>query len=272
MTSTDVLRTARDGAVMTLTLDRPTALNALDAALTTALIEAIDTIEADDGIGAAVLTGAGRGFCAGADLAQIAGAVGGDAEGRGRPSAAAIHALMREGSLPLAKRLLGMRTPLVAAVNGPCAGAGMALALAGDVVLASEESSFSVTFVRRGLVPDYGVTWLLPRLVGLRTARELCLLGERIDAAEAARLGLVTRVVAPDALATQAAEVAARLASGARTAQRLTKQLLAGADQLDPAAAADAEFAAQTICFGSDDALEGAQAFFEKREPRFTGR
>lgn len=263
------LRTHRDGAVTTLTLNRPQSRNALDAALTHALVGALDEADADDGVGALVLTGAGGAFCAGADLAEIGAALGAS-EGE-RPSAAAVHGVMRERPMPLARRLLSLRTPLVAAVDGPCAGAGVALALAADVVLAGEDAWFSVAFVRRGLVPDYGLTWLLPRLVGLRAARELCLLGEPVDAGEAHRLGLVSRVVGGDALAGEAAGVAARLAAGPRTAQRLAKQLLATADRLDPDAAIEAEFAAQTVCFGTDDALEGARAFFEKREPRFTG-
>ena len=265
----EVLHTAHDGGVTTLTLHRPAALNALDAGLTTALTDALARADADDEVGAIVLTGAGRGFCAGADLGELAATL--DAESGHRPSAAALHAVIREGSLPLAHQLLALRTPLVAAVHGPCAGAGMALALAADVVLAAPNARFTVAFVRRGLVPDYGVTWLLPRLVGLRTARELCLLGEPFDADAAQRMGLVTRLVAADALAAEADRVAAALAAGPRTAQRLTKQLLAGSDQLDAASAADAEFAAQTICLASDDAAEGAKAFLEHREPRFTG-
>lgn len=272
MTDTGPLQVHHDGGVATLTLQRPQALNALDGALTASLIDALEAADADDGVGCLVLTGAGRGFCAGADLGQIAGALGAASEPGGRPSAEAVHALMREGSMPLAQRLLSLRTPMVAAVHGPCAGAGVALALAADVVVAAENATFSVAFVRRGLVPDYEVTWLLPRLVGVRAARELCLLGDTLDAAAADRLGLVTRVVAGDAPASEAAEVAGRLAAGPRLAQRLTQQLLAGSDQLDPRAAIEAEFAAQTVCFSTDDAVEGARAFLDNREPRFTGR
>lgn len=272
MSSTESLLVHHAGAVTTLTLNRPEALNALDEALTTALIDALDHAEADDGVGAVVLTGAGRGFCAGADLSQIADALGAGSEGDGRPSTGAAHQLMRDGSMPLARRLLSLRTPMVTAVHGPCAGAGVALALAADVVLVGGDATFSVAFVRRGLVPDYGVTWLLPRLVGLRAARELCLLGETLDASAADRMGLITRVVAGDTLLDDAGEVAGRLAAGPQLAQRLTKQLLAGADQLDPQTAIEAEFAAQAVCFGTDDAAEGARAFLDERQPWFTGR
>lgn len=272
MSDTEPLQVHHDGGVTTLTLQRPQALNALDGALTAALIDALDEADADDDVGAVVLTGSGRGFCAGVDLGQLAGALGAESEAGGRPSAGVVHALIREGSLPLARRLLGLRTPMVAAVHGPCAGAGVALALAADVVVAAENATFSVAFVRRGLVPDYGVTWLLPRLVGARAARELCLLGDTLDAGAADRLGLVTRVVAGEALASEASGLAGRLAAGPRLAQRLTKQLLAGSDQLDPQAAIEAEFAAQTVCFATDDAVEGTRAFLDKREPRFTDR
>lgn len=272
MSPTEPLLVNHAGGVTTLTLHRPQAVNALDQTLTTALIDALDDADADDEVGAVVLTGAGRGFCAGADLGEIASTLEAGADVGGRPSAAAVHAHMRGGSLPLARRLLSLRTPMVAAVHGPCAGAGVALALAADVVLASEDATFSVAFVRRGLVPDYGVTWLLPRLVGLRAARELCLLGETLDADAAGRLGLITRVVAGDALTGEAGEVADRLAAGPPLALRLTKQLLAGSDQLDPQAAIEAEFAAQAMCLGTDDAVEGARAFLDKREARFTGR
>jgi 2-(1,2-epoxy-1,2-dihydrophenyl)acetyl-CoA isomerase len=253
--------------VATVTLDRPDQLNALDLAATSALIDLLGALDADPDVRAIVLTGAGRGFCAGADVASLAAAAGGEG---GDLGPGAMRTVMRSTSARLARLLLEVETPMIAAVNGPCAGAGMGLALSCDLVLAAEEAVFSVVFVRRGLVPDYGLTWLLPRLVGLRRAKELAFLGERIPAAEAERLGLLTRVVPGAALLDEAHALARRLADGPGVALRLTRRLLNDATELDHALAVDREFTAQALCFGTADALEGATAFLEKREPRFT--
>lgn len=261
------LRSEHDGHVLTVTLDRPERLNALNEELTGALLGLLSEARDDDGVRALVLTGAGRGFCAGADVGDIAAAA---ADG-GLGPAALRHSLRRR-NVPLALALLGFDKPIVAAVNGPCAGAGIGIALACDLVVVSEAASFSVAFVRRGLVPDYATTFLLPRLVGLRVARELCLLGDRIDAARAERLGLVTEVVAPEALLPTAHAYAQRFAEGAGVALRLTKQLLGEAFQGDAAAALDREFTAQALCLASEDAIEGARSFLEKRPPRFAWR
>lgn len=260
------LRVESDGGVLTVTLDRPERLNAVNDTMADALTGLLVDAEADHDVRAIVLTGAGRGFCAGADVGDIASAVGSGA-GPG-----AIRTTLRGGHTRLARAVLDAETPLVAAVNGPCAGAGIPLALACDVVVASAAASFSVAFIRRGLVPDYGTTFLLPRLVGLRAARELCLLGDRIDAAAAERLGLVTTVVAADELLATAQGYARRLADGPGLALGLTKRLLAGAFEGDALDAIDREFTAQALCLASADAAEGAAAFLEKRAPRFTGR
>jgi 2-(1,2-epoxy-1,2-dihydrophenyl)acetyl-CoA isomerase len=255
--------------VATVTLDRPDQLNALNQRATAALIDLLTALDADPAVRAIVLTGAGRGFCAGADVGDLAAAAAGQADDL-RP--AAMRDVMRNGSARLARLLLELETPMVAAVNGPCAGAGVGLALSCDFVLAAEDAVFSVVFVRRGLVPDYGVTWLLTRLVGLRRAKELALLGERLTAAEADALGLLTRVVPGADLLEEAQALARRLADGPGVALRLAKRLLNDVSDLDHATAVDREFTAQALCFASADALEGATAFLEKREPRFTSR
>jgi len=224
--------------------------------------------EGDETVRVLILTGAGRGFCAGADVGGLAETAGGGSDA----GPAALRQEMRRGWVRLATTLLELEKPVVAAVNGPCAGAGMGLALSCDIVVASAEANFSVAFVKRGLVPDAATTFLLPRLVGLRAAKELCLLGDRLDAAGAERLGLVTRVVPADALMETAEGYARRLAEGAGAAQRLTKRLLQSAFEHDVATALDREFTAQAICLVTDDAHEGAMAFLEKRAPRFTGR
>lgn len=252
--------------VTTVRLQRPETLNALNQRLTRELTDVLERTEHDDATRVLVLTGAGRGFCAGADMAELVAAAG--AGGELRP--AGVRQIMRASAVRLSSALLEYDKPMIAAVNGPCAGAGVGLALSCDFVLAAEDSFFAFAFARRGLVPDYATTWLLPRLVGLRKARELCLLGDRVPAAEAERLGLLTEVVPAGDLLAQAQLLGERLAAGAGVALRLTKRLLADSFQHDHHSALDQEFTAQALCFASADAVEGAQAFLEKRDPVFT--
>jgi 2-(1,2-epoxy-1,2-dihydrophenyl)acetyl-CoA isomerase len=254
--------------ITTIRLDRPSSLNALNEAMTLELAETFERLEPDAGTRVVVLTGNGRGFCAGADVGELAAAAA--AEGGLRP--AAVRERLRAGAVRLATAVWTFDKPIVAAVNGPCAGAGVGIALACDFILAADDASFGLLFARRGLVPDYGVTYLLPRLIGLRRARELCLLGERISAAEAERAGLVTRVVAADTLLDDAAEVARSLAAGPGVALRLTKRLLAESFDGGYGLALDREFTAQALCLASEDAAEGARAFLEKRAPTFAWR
>ncbi|QBI18218.1 hypothetical protein ER308_00600 [Egibacter rhizosphaerae] len=251
--------------VTTITLSRPDKLNAIDQTMGRELEAVLDARDADPAVRAIILTGQGRGFCAGADIAALAEMAGTDA----RPPA--VRRSMRSGSQRLAQRLLALETPLVAAVKGPTAGAGLGIAFAADVVLASEEASFAFAFAQRGLVPDFGVTFLLPRMVGLRAARELCLLGETVDPVRAERLGLVTRVVAADDLLEEANRVAATLARGPTAALGMTKRLLLDAFDSDAQTALDREFTAQAIAFAGEDAAEGAAAFREQRAPEFRG-
>lgn len=266
-----VLERSHDDGILTLRLNRPEALNALSGELAVALREAVTVAEADDAVRCVILTGNGRGFCAGGDLAEIAAEFGAATAEGGMTAAAALEGVRRD-SAPLMDALLGFSKPLVAAVNGACAGAGLGLAMAADVIVAAETATFTVVFTRRGLVPDFGVTHLLPRLVGLRAARELCLLGDAVPAARARELGLVTQV-APDAeLAEAALGWARRLADAAPVALRLTKRLLAETFELDARQAVEREFAAQALCLTTADALEGMTAFLQKRAPRFTGR
>ena len=252
--------------VTTVTLRRPEALNALDESMTLELIGVLEALEHDDATRVIVLTGEGRGFCAGADLASVLEQAGAD------PSPAEMRQLTRRAPARLARVLHQMEKPIVAAVNGAAAGAGAALAVTADVTIMADTAMLSFLFVERGLVPDYASTWLLPRLVGLRTARRLCLFGERLRPDEALRLGLVDGVVTADALMDEAYGVAQRLAAGAGVALRLTKRLLAESFELDHATAVDREFTAQALCFASDDAAEGMRAFLDKREPEFRWR
>jgi 2-(1,2-epoxy-1,2-dihydrophenyl)acetyl-CoA isomerase len=252
--------------VTTVTLNRPHALNALNQQMTAELVELFADLATDERTRAVILTGAGRGFCAGADVGDLAELAGADL----RPGE--MRRLMLAGSGRLARALHGFEKPIVAAVNGPCAGAGVGLALAADFLLAARDATFSIVFAHRGLVPDYGVTYWLPRIVGLQRARELCLLGERLGAEEAAAAGLVTRVVAPEELISEAGRLGARLAAGAGTALGLTRRLLNDSFDSDYLTASDREWSAQALCFASADAAEGAMAFLEKRPARFRGR
>ena len=252
--------------ITTITLRRPEALNALDEPMTLELVEVLQTLEHDEDTRVIVLTGEGRGFCAGADVTAMAAETGAD------PTPAQMRDVTRRASARLARQLHQTEKPIVAAVNGAAAGAGAAIAISADVTIMADSAILSFLFVERGLVPDYASTWLLPRLVGLRTARRLCLLGERLRADEALRLGLVDGVVAHDALLDEAYGVAQRLAAGAGVALRLTKRLLAESFDMDHATAVDREFTAQALCFASDDAREGMTAFLEKRPPQFQWR
>ena len=252
--------------ITTITLRRPDALNALDEAMTLELVGALEALEHDDQTRVIVLTGEGRGFCAGADVAAMAEAAGAD------PTPGQMRQVMRRASARLARQLHQTEKPIVAAVNGAAAGAGAAIAITADVTIMADTAMLSFLFVERGLVPDYASTWLLPRLVGLRVARRLCLFGEQLRADEALRLGLVDGVVPHDALLDEAYGVAQRLAAGAGVALQLTKRLLADSFDIDHATAVDREFTAQALCFASDDAREGLTAFLQKRPSEFQWR
>jgi 2-(1,2-epoxy-1,2-dihydrophenyl)acetyl-CoA isomerase len=258
---TDGLRVEVDGRVATLTLDRPEALNALTVPVKIALRDALGSIAADRSVRAVILTGAGRAFCAGQDLAE-----------RERPDAAPLDIEVRERYNPIIRALRSMGQPVIAAVNGVAAGAGASLALACDLRIAAAEARFVLAFGRIGLVPDSGATWFLPRLVGPAKAAEMALIGDPVDAAEALRIGLVSRVVPLAALMTEARALADRLAAGAPLATSLTKAALQRALTIDLDEALDGEAKLQGIAGASDDHAEGLAAFREKRDPRFADR
>jgi 2-(1,2-epoxy-1,2-dihydrophenyl)acetyl-CoA isomerase len=254
------LRSKQTGHVLTLTLDRPEALNALDAALKTGLLAALRAAARDRSVRVVVLTGAGRAFCAGQDLRET-GLTG-----------SAIGREVREHYNPLILALARLEKPVVAAVNGVAAGAGLSLALACDIRLAADTATFTCAFGRVGLVPDSGLSWFLPRIVGLGRAMELALTTAPVDAATAERMSLVDRVVPTADLATEAASLAARLAAGAPLAMGLTKRALLASASLDLEAALELEAQLQTAVGRSLDHAEGIAAFTEKRQARFADR
>lgn len=254
------LRVEIDGAVATITLDRPEALNALTIAIKVALLEALQSIAADRSIRAVVLTGAGRAFCAGQDLVE-----------REQPNAPPLEVELRDRYNPIVRTMRTIGQPIIAAVNGVAAGAGASLAFACDLRLASPEARFLLAFGRIALVPDSGATWFLPRLVGSARAAELALLGDAVNADDALRIGLVNRVVPAAELADEARSLAVRLADAAPLAVALTKGALERAWSIGLDEALDGEAKLQGIAGASADHQEGLAAFREKRPPRFTG-
>jgi len=256
----------REGAVLTLTLNRPHALNSFTGALHDALLGHLTAAAADAGVRCVVITGAGRGFCAGQDLSDPEIAMAPGAEPKD------VGALIERRYKPLALAIHAMPVPVVAAVNGVAAGAGANLALNCDIVLAARSASFIQAFSKIGLVPDCGGTWLLPRLVGRAQAMALALLGDKLPAADAERIGMIWRCVDDAALATEAQALAQRLAAMPVRALAETRRAFAAADRMPLADALSNEAAVQSGLGHSADCREGIAAFFEKRPARFSDR
>ncbi|MGI5139072.1 MULTISPECIES: enoyl-CoA hydratase/isomerase family protein [unclassified Streptomyces] len=263
MSEQDVRHEVRDH-VSFVVLNRPEALNALTPGQRDRLIALLEEADRDPEIRAVVLTGTGRGFCAGADLRGGAGG--------GERVTGDVARTIRLGAQRLIAAVLDCEKPVIAAVNGTAAGLGAHLALACDLVLAAESARFIEVFVRRGLVPDGGGAYLLPRLIGPQRAKELMFFGDALPAADAERLGLVNRVVPDGELDKAAREWAARLAAGPTRALALTKQLVNASLGTERAAAFAAEAAAQEVNMTTQDAREGLTAFVERRSPEFRGR
>ncbi|NEC20719.1 enoyl-CoA hydratase/isomerase family protein [Streptomyces parvus] len=256
---------ALDGGVSWITLNRPEAMNAVTWDQRERIIALLTDASADPAVRAVVLTATGRGFCAGADLrgapAQARERVPGD-----------VSRTIRLGAQRLIAAVLDCEKPVIAAVNGTAAGIGAHLAFACDLVLAADTAKFIEVFVRRGLVPDGGGAYLLPRLVGPQRAKELMFFGDALSAADAERMGLVNRTVPEGELAALAAAWAGRLAAGPTRAVVLTKQLVNASLDGDRAAAFAAEAAAQEINMTTRDAAEGVAAFVDRRSPTYEGR
>src|SRR5712692_7319984 len=258
-----ILEGKHDG-IATLVMNRPDRLNALNTELASALNDALGRIAKDDMVRVVILTGAGRAFCAGGDLGLI---------GKGRQTGATqeLEPLLRAGM----QAVLKMRTmpqPVIAAINGAAAGAGMNIALAADIRIAAEEATFGQNFAKVGLFPDYGGTYFLPQLVGPSKAAEMFYTGEMIDAQTALRLGLVSRVVPASQLEAEIRTLAEKIAQGPKIAVSAVKRTLFGSERQALEAALENEVQQQLKCFPSEDCAEGLRAFFEKRPPKFEGR
>ncbi|MFF4726703.1 enoyl-CoA hydratase/isomerase family protein [Streptomyces mirabilis] len=265
---------ATDNHVSWITLNRPEALNAITPDQRERLIQHLSHASSDPDARAVVITATGRGFCAGADLR--AGPPAGERVAGERVAreqvAGDVARMIRLGAQRLIGAVLDCEKPVIAAVNGTAAGLGAHLALACDLVLAADSAKFIEVFVRRGLVPDGGGAYLLPRLIGPQRAKELMFFGDALTAADAARLGLVNRVVPPDDLEKTARDWAERLATGPTRALALTKQLVNASLDTDRTTAFAAEAAAQEINMTTTDANEGVAAFTERRTPHYRGR
>jgi 2-(1,2-epoxy-1,2-dihydrophenyl)acetyl-CoA isomerase len=255
-----------------LTLNRPASGNALTAGQRESLIARLAEASADAGIRAVVLTAAGgRHFCTGADLSAQPAAPPAPPPGLPEHPAGSVARALAGGAQRLISAVLDCEKPVIAAVNGTAAGLGCHLAYACDLVLAAESAKFIEIFARRGLVVDGGGAYLLTRLIGPQRAKELIFFGDDLPAAEAARLGLVNRVVPADKLAEAAADWAARLAAGPTLALGLGKRLVNHALDTDRAACLAEEAMAAEVNMFSEDAREGLRAFAERRAPRFHG-
>jgi enoyl-CoA hydratase/carnithine racemase len=245
--------------VVTLTLNRPEKKNAMNGVMFDELLTVFREVDVNASDRVLVITGAGDAFCSGADL--------GDRGSDTRHPLARLHWVA-----DIALALHRIPKPVIAKVNGVAVGAGMNLALGADLIVASETARFSEIFAKRGLSIDFGGSWLLPRLIGLHKAKELAFFADIISAKDAAELGLVNRVVSPDALDAFVADWADRLAAGPPLALALTKRLLTNSFTMTMDEALEHEGMAQTVNSATEDAPEAIRAFLEKREPKFKGR
>ncbi len=266
----DQVRHRVEDGVAWITLDRPEVGNAITADQRNRVIDLLGQASSDLAVRVVVLTATGKAFCTGADLRSSAAPA---ARPEGAPDIAPgdVARLIRTGAQRLISAVLDCEVPVIAAVNGTAAGMGAHLAFACDLVVAADSAKFIEVFVRRGIIPDAGGAYLLPRLIGVQKTKELMFFGDSVPAADAAAMGLVNKVVPADELEAAAGEWATRLAQGPTRALALTKALVNRSLESDRAAAFADEANAQELAMASADAQEGVAAFKERRDPTYRG-
>lgn len=264
MANQEIIRTKEEG-IVTITLNRPDKLNAITEEMVRQFPGIIEEIRMDDSIKVVIITGAGRGFCAGADASRLVSSISGERLERTRRE---LTTPIGYWLLPLAK----LEKPTIAAINGVVAGVGISVALACDIRIASEHATFTAAWVKRGLIPDGGATYFLPRVLGMSKALELMFTGDMVNAVEAERIGLVSRVVPHDDLLRVVHERASTIAKGPSVAIELMKKGAYRSLNHDLESQLDFESYAQNICRQTEDHKEGVESFIQKRPPKFEGR
>ena len=259
----ELLYSYEDG-VATLTFNRPDKMNAFTTTMIEGISKVADEVRKDDEVKVLVITGAGRGYCAGADMSYIVSLASDESRTKTRSE-------LTEPLGYVTSVLYNLNKPVITAINGAAVGAGLSLALIGDIRIASDHANFGAFWIRMGLVPDFGASYFLPRIVGLGKALELTLTGELIDAREAERIGLVTRVVPREDLMKVTIELALKIARGPSIAIELTKRVMCKGINGNLDTQLDLESYAQNFCLKSNDLEEAITAFKEKRDPHFRG-
>jgi 2-(1,2-epoxy-1,2-dihydrophenyl)acetyl-CoA isomerase len=265
MSDNDVIRELTGDGVLILTLNRPDQMNALGGGIPEGIKAAALESKRNDEIRAIVITGAGRGFCAGADLSDGGPAAGGASKRRRSTM------VDKRGPAAYVEALADADVPVIGAINGAAAGAGFGLALAMDIRIASDQARMGSIFIKRGIGPDWGTSYWLPRVVGLTKAMELMYSGDLLSAEEALAIGLVNRVVPHDSLMDEALAYARKIAAGPPVAYTYTRRAMQQSLQNSLGQQLELEWANQIELLGTDDAKEGFKAFLEKRKPDFKG-
>jgi 2-(1,2-epoxy-1,2-dihydrophenyl)acetyl-CoA isomerase len=256
--SFDTILYEKKNRIVTITLNRPEVLNAFSSTMSNELLQAFHQAEDDEGVGCVVLTGAGRGFCSGADVREFQAGIESGTPGLGALAAESLCQL-----------IFNLKKPIIAAINGPAVGVGFTMTLPCDIRIASDKARLGAIFVRVGLIPEFGSTFLLPRIVGLAKAKEMSLLGKIIDAQEALEIGLVSKVVPHEELMPEALSLATSLANGPTFTLGLVKEALHQGLLSDLAGAEASELRLFDACLRSPEHAEGVRAFLEKRQPQF---